>query len=124
VRIYYLEIQISNFRRKIFFMIARIWHGWTNLQNANAYEQLLKHEIFENISNKNIEGYKGIELLKKINNNEAEFITIMYFENLDAIKEFAGEKYETAVVPENARRLLLRYDHTSQHYEILKEKES
>lgn len=47
----------------------------------------------------------------------------MYFENFNAIKEFAGDNYETAVVPENARRLLLRYNHTSQHYEILKERE-
>lgn len=104
-------------------MIARIWHGWTNMQNADAYEQLLKHEIFINISSKNIEGYIGIELLKRPVNNETEFITIMYFENLEAVKQFAGENYEVAVVPENARRLLLRYDHTSQHYEVLKERE-
>ena len=73
------------------------------------------------IADKNIDGYKGIELLKRINNGEAEFITIMYFESLDAVKHFAGENYEVAVVPENARRLLLRYDNTSQHYEILKQ---
>jgi heme-degrading monooxygenase HmoA len=105
-------------------MIARIWHGWTNMQNADAYEQLLNHEIFVNIADKNIDGYKGIELLKRINNGENEFITIMYFESLDAVKQFAGENYEVAVVPENARRLLLRYDNTSQHYEILKQKQS
>jgi hypothetical protein len=91
---------------------------------CDAYEQLLKHEIFINISNRNIDDYKGIELLKRIINNETEFITIMYFEDLNAIKEFAGDNYQNAVVPENARRLLLRYDDTSQHYEILKEKES
>lgn len=102
-------------------MIARIWHGWTSLQNANAYEQLLRQEIFVNISNRNIKGYKGIELLKREMNNETEFITIMYFENLNAIKEFAGKNYEIAVVPEKAQALLLRYDDTSQHYEILKE---
>jgi heme-degrading monooxygenase HmoA len=94
------------------------------MQNADAYEQLLNHEIFVNIADKNIDGYKGIELLKRINNGENEFITIMYFESLDAVKQFAGENYEVAVVPENARRLLLRYDNTSQHYEILKQKQS
>src|SRR6266498_5152955 len=52
-------------------MIARIWHGWTTPQNANAYEQLLRHEIFVSISNKDIKGYKGIELLKRITTNEA-----------------------------------------------------
>jgi hypothetical protein len=66
-------------------MIARIWHGWTNMQNADAYEQLLNHEIFVNIADKNIDGYKGIELLKRINNGENEFITIMYFESLDTV---------------------------------------
>jgi len=46
----------------------------------------------------------------------------MHFENIDAIKQFAEENYETAVVPEKAQRLLLRYDKISQKYEILKEK--
>ncbi|HWI92412.1 MAG TPA: hypothetical protein VNT20_14120 [Flavisolibacter sp.] len=94
------------------------------MQNANAYEQLPKHEIFINIADKNIKGYKEIELLRRIDGDETEFITIMYFESLDAVKQFAGENYDVAVVPENARRLLLRYDRTSQHYEILKQKQS
>jgi heme-degrading monooxygenase HmoA len=94
------------------------------MQNANAYEQLPKHEVFINIADKNIKGYKGMKLLRRIDGDETEFITIMYFESLDAVKQFAGENYDVAVVPENARRLLLRYDRTSQHYEILKQKQS
>lgn len=99
-------------------MISRIWHGWTSPGNADAYESLLKKEIFVNIGNKNIKGYKGIDLLRRSTGNEAEFITIMWFDSIEAVKEFAGEDFEKCVVPENAKALLLRYDLISQHYEV------
>ena len=102
-------------------MIARIWHGWTTLENAKIYENLLRNEIFPSIKNKKVKGYKKISLIKRILNKEAEFITIMIFDNLDAVKEFAGEDYEKSYVPEKARQVLLRHDESSQHYEIISE---
>ncbi len=49
---------------------------------------------------------------------EVEFVTIMWFDSLEAIRGFAGEDYEVAVVPPKARKLLSRFDHRSQHYEV------
>jgi len=49
---------------------------------------------------------------------EVEFITIMLFESLNAVKVFAGEDYEAAVIPPSARVLLSRFDARSQHYEV------
>ena len=46
-------------------MISRIWHGWTTPENADAYEALLKREIFTGIQNRNIPGYRGIQLLRR-----------------------------------------------------------
>ena len=103
-------------------MIARIWHGWTTPQNADGYETLLKQEIFVGIQNRRIRGFKDIQLLRRKINHEVEFITIMTFESLDAVREFAGEDYEVAVVPENARKLLSRFDERSQHYDIRAER--
>jgi heme-degrading monooxygenase HmoA len=100
-------------------MIARIWHGYTNHENADAYEKLLSDEIFTGIANKNIEGYKSIQLLRRNINDEVEFITIMLFESIDAVKMFAGDEYEKAVVPDKARALLKRFDKISQHYEMV-----
>src|SRR5215216_4901008 len=100
-------------------MIKRIWHGWTTNQNAEAYEALLRHEVFLNIANRKINGFRGIELLKRELGEEVEFVTIMSFDNLESIVEFAGKNYETAVVPEQAQRLLSRYDGISQHYDLL-----
>jgi len=100
-------------------MIARIWHGWTSLKNADAYEALLRQEIFVGIQNRNIGGLLGIELLRRRLDREVEFITIMSFDSIAAVRVFAGEDYEVAVVPPKAQALLKRFDERSQHYEII-----
>jgi len=99
-------------------MISRIWHGWAMPQNADAYEALLKSEIFVGIADRQITGFRGIHLLRRDLGREVEFITIMWFDSLDAVRAFAGEDYEAAVVPPKARALLSRFDERSQHYEV------
>ena len=99
-------------------MISRIWHGWTTPVNADIYETLLKEEIFVGIKNRKIEGYKGIQLFRRNIGTEVEFITIMWFDSIDNVRTFAGEDYETAVVPPKARAVLSRFDERSQHYEV------
>ncbi|MCG3226631.1 MAG: antibiotic biosynthesis monooxygenase [Candidatus Heimdallarchaeota archaeon] len=99
-------------------MISRIWHGWTSLENAEAYESLLKSEIFVSIKNRRIDGFKGIHLLRRNIVDEVEFITIIWFDSLEAVRTFAGEDYELAVVPPKARALLSRFDARCQHYEV------
>ncbi len=99
-------------------MISRIWHGWTTLANADAYEALLRAEIFVGIENRHIPGFRRIQLLRRPNGPEVEFITIMEFDSIEAVRQFAGDDYEVAVVPPNARAILARFDARSQHYEI------
>lgn len=99
-------------------MIKRIWHGWTNHENADDYESLLKSEIFENIEGLKIEGFVSIELLRRELADEVEFVTIMVFDTLDSVREFAGADYEVAVVPPKAQALLSRYDAKSKHYTV------
>jgi heme-degrading monooxygenase HmoA len=99
-------------------MISRIWHGYTTLDNANKYESLLKEEIFVGIKNRNIKGYQGIQLLRRNLDTETEFITIMQFDSIDSVFDFAGNDYEQAVVPDKAQKILSRFDKKSQHYEV------
>ena len=99
-------------------MIGRLWHGWTTLTNAEAYESLLKSEIFTGIRDRQIDGFKGIQLFQRNLDEEVEFVTIMWFDSIEAVKTFAGEDYETAVVPPKARKLLARFEARSQHYEV------
>lgn len=100
-------------------MISRIWHGYATHSKAAAYETLLKEEVFEAIKGKNIHGFKGMQLLKKRNGNEVEFVTIMSFDDLEAVKQFAGENYEKAYVPAAAREILSRFDEKAEHYELV-----
>jgi heme-degrading monooxygenase HmoA len=102
-------------------MIARIWHGYTTKENAGRYENLLKEEVFTGIEQKNIKGYKGIRLLRRELEDETEFTTIMQFDSIEDVKQFAGEDYETAYVPAKARQILKRYDPKSVHCEIIYE---
>ena len=99
-------------------MICRIWHGWTVLHNADTYETLLKEEIFVGIDGRDIPGYRGIQLLRRDVGDEVEFVTMMWFESLDAVRAFAGDDYEAAVVPPQARAVLARFDERSQHYDV------
>jgi hypothetical protein len=99
-------------------MISRVWHGYTTLENADTYENLLKEEIFTGIADREIAGYKGIQLFRRNMGEEEEFVTVMWFESLDAVKVFAGEDYEACVVPPAARAILKRFDERSQHYAV------
>ena len=80
---------------------------------------MLAEEIFIGIKDRNINGYRGIQLLRRQLENETEFITIMWFDSLNAVAEFAGIDYENAVVPEKAQRVLSRFDKKSQHYDVI-----
>jgi heme-degrading monooxygenase HmoA len=100
-------------------MIGRIWHGWTRHENADAYEALLRQEIFAGIASREIDGYRGLHLLRRELETESEFVTIMWFDSLKAVCDFAGEDYERAVVAPKARALLLRYETRSAHYGVL-----
>lgn len=105
-------------------MIARVWHGWTSRDNADTYETLLKTEIFPGILAKGVGGFQKIELFRRDLGSEVEFMTVMWFRDLAAVKAFAGVDYEAAYVPPKARQVLARFDARSQHYEIRERREA
>lgn len=100
-------------------MISRIWRGWTSDENADAYAELLRTEIVPGIERRGIAGYRGIQLLRRDLGGEVEFMTIMWFDSMECVREFAGEDHERAVVPDRARALLSRFDPRSTHYTVL-----
>jgi len=99
-------------------MIARIWHGWTKSEDAKTYEDLLRDEIFPGIGRRNIKGYLGAELFIYEDRAEVEFVTLLRFDSMDAVKEFAGTDESKPVIHPKAERLLTRMDKRSRHYRI------
>ncbi|MGB8914690.1 MAG: antibiotic biosynthesis monooxygenase [Candidatus Sulfotelmatobacter sp.] len=98
-------------------MIARIWHGSTKPEHADAYEAMLKPELLPGVSK--VKGYKGSYLLRRNQEGEVEFITIMLWDSIDALRDFVGPNYETSVIPEERRKYLTRHDAKAAHYEIV-----
>jgi heme-degrading monooxygenase HmoA len=97
-------------------MIARHWRGWTSVQDAAAYEDLLKDKVFPEL--RGIEGYRGGYVLRLDGAAEVEFVVVNLFESLEAVKRFAGADYTTPVFEPEAKKLLCRIEPVAHHYEV------
>src|SRR5262244_3295426 len=102
-------------------MIARVWHGRTKPEHADAYESHLKPELLPGLSLK--QGFRGSYLLRRAVGDEVEFITIILWDALGDVRAIAGEDYEQAVIPEDRRPLLTCYDARAAHYEVVSTRE-
>ena len=100
-------------------MISRIWHGFTSPDKADAYERIVRGEVIPGIEAKAIPGFLHIDLMRRPVDGGVEFMTIMWFSDLDSIRRFVGEDPEVSHVPAAARAVLARFDERSTHYEVL-----
>jgi antibiotic biosynthesis monooxygenase (ABM) superfamily enzyme len=106
-------------KSKTLGMIARIWHGWTSREDAPLYERLLREEILPGIGRRNIPGYGGAELFIRDDGDEVEFVTLLRFESIEAVKQFAGRDEGRPVIFPKAEPLLRRMDERSRHYRVV-----
>ncbi len=104
-------------------MICRVWRGWTTRANADAYEAIVRGEVIPGIEARGIPGFRHIDLMKRDLGEEIEFQTLMWFDNLEAIKAFTGEDYSVSHVPEQARAVLKRFDDRAAHYDVIDRRE-
>jgi antibiotic biosynthesis monooxygenase (ABM) superfamily enzyme len=96
-------------------VITRLWRGWTASGDADAYERFLLSELFPRM--RQIAGFRGAEVLRRVDGDEVAFVTLARFDSLEAIQAFAGEDYERPVLEPTARALLSRHDARAQHFE-------
>ena len=104
-------------------MICRLWRGWTTLENADAYERIVRGEVIPGIEARRIAGFRHIDLMKRHLEDEVEFQTLMWFDSLDAIKAFMGNDYSVSHVPAAAQAVLKRFDDRAAHYEVIDRRE-
>jgi heme-degrading monooxygenase HmoA len=100
-------------------MIARIWRGWAPLATADDYQRHYETEVSEHL--RAVSGFRGARLLRREEDREVVFTSVTFFTSLDAIRGFAGDDYEVAVVEEAARRALSRWDERVTHHEVVAE---
>jgi hypothetical protein len=104
-------------------VICRLWRGWTTPENAGAYERVVRGEVIPGIEARRIPGFRHIDLMKRDLGDEIEWQTLMWFDNLDAIKAFMGEDYSVSHVPPPGRAVLKRFDERATHYEVIDRRE-
>ncbi len=103
--------------------VARIWRGWTTVENADAYQAVAEQEVFPAIIARNIPGLRGAHLTRaeEPTDGEVEFTTIIWFDSLDSVKNFMGEDYRRAHVPESAQAVLKRFEPEARHFHVVGE---
>ncbi len=103
--------------------IIRTWKGWTSKENAAVYEDMLIHEVFPEVKKKGVLGLEKVSISTSEKEDEVEFFLVLQFDSLESVKRFAGEDYQKAYIPDNAKRVLLRYEESAQHYDLKEELE-
>lgn len=101
--------------------IIRTWKGWNTIKNASIYEDMLINEVFPTVKKNGVTGLEKISISTKNKKDELEFFLVLQFDSLDAVKSFAGENYENAYIPDNAKQALKRYDKMAEHFELKRE---
>ena len=97
-------------------MISRHWTGLVKKESEDEYIDHLKNDTFKKLSK--IVGFVEASILKRALPEGTEFLIVTKWDSLEAIKQFAGENYETAVVPKIAQEMMLQYDKLAKHYEV------
>ena len=78
----------------------------------------MRGEVIPEIERRRLPGFLSIDLIRRPVEG-FEFVTIMWFDDLDSVKAFVGDDCEVAHVPERAREVLSRFDQRSAHYEVI-----
>ena len=106
-------------------MIARIWTARTTRERAPAYAEHLRTHVFARLTE--IEGYERAMLLQRPSappatgapGSEVEVQVITFWRSLEAIRTFAGDDVEAAVVTDTAAALLTDFDRRAKHFEVV-----
>ncbi|WP_228515127.1 MULTISPECIES: antibiotic biosynthesis monooxygenase family protein [unclassified Flavobacterium] len=97
-------------------MIARIWHGKTRIEDSEAYTAFTRKTAIPDYSK--TDGFIKLSFLRNIKNGEAHFTLITYWENLEVIKNFAGEDFEKAKYYPEDNDFLLEFEEKVAHFEV------
>jgi heme-degrading monooxygenase HmoA len=97
--------------------IVRIWRGLARPEEADNYVRHLEHETFPQLSE--IDGYVSASILRRDTPRGVEFLVTTRWRSMEAIRQFAGETVQVAVVPPAVQAMMVEYDAAVAHYQIV-----
>jgi heme-degrading monooxygenase HmoA len=103
-------------------MIVRVWRGWAAQAKSGDYPAHFRRAVLPEL--RATEGFLGATLMREDRAGEIEFVVMTRWASLDAIRAFAGETLDRAVVEPGAVAALERFDETVRHYDVIDASES
>lgn len=100
-------------------MIARIWHGRTLAEHYEEYTEFMKSVAVPDYQK--TQGFVKLSFLRRLEGDIAHFDLITYWEDLDVIKNFAGDDYELAKYYSEDKKYLLEFEEKVVHHEVFTE---
>jgi len=107
--------------QKGFIMISRNWRGVARREEATNYVRHLEHDTFPLLSG--IDGFVSASILRRDTTAGVEFLIVTSWRSMEAIRKFAGEAVDVAVVPPTVQAMMIEYDKEVDHYEIVSQYE-
>ena len=98
-------------------MIVRAWRGYASLAASDAYSRHLLGTVRPKLER--LTGFRGLYLLSRRLPSEVEYEVLTLWDSMDAIRAFAGDRVERAVVEPEAAAVLTRFDQEVRHYEVV-----
>ncbi len=98
-------------------MIVRMWHGRVPTSKADAYQEFINRRAIPDYQS--VPGNLSAYVLRRRSGDITHFITLTFWESLEAIKGFAGEQAETAKYYPEDHDFLLEFEPTVVHYEVV-----
>ena len=98
-------------------MIIRQWRGFAAIEESDEYVDHFRRIVLPDLNR--MQGYHEAYLLRRNLEDGIEFSVLTLWESMDAIRRFAGENTEMAVIAPEAEALLRAFDTTATHYEIV-----
>ena len=100
-------------------MISRHWSGIAESEFGEDYVKHLREDTFVKISA--ISGFIKASIFSRQVGEGVEFLIVTYWDSMEAIKQFAGPDPDMAVVPDNVKKMMVRFDQKVRHYEVIEE---
>jgi heme-degrading monooxygenase HmoA len=97
-------------------MIARVWSAQATRAHAPAYIEHVRGQVLPKL--KAFDGYAGVWLFERSLGNDVEIVVTTFWRSVDALRAFAGNDPDRAVVAEEAAALLSQFDQHVRHYDI------
>jgi len=97
-------------------MIVRMWHGRVQASKAQAYREFLKERAIPDYQS--IAGNLSVHILERREGDVTHFMTLTFWETIEAIALFAGENPEAAKYYPEDKDFLLEFEPNAVHYEV------